>query len=136
MKTTVNRYDFARAFEQMGRKDNFSHAAPFGYVPSDFCRTLERSLADANERHMFAVLCIGHWDLHYHSLLSAVRSLLVTRRKLTDAQSAVLTSVLDELAEKAQSKPPVWPVSDKGQHALLSSASDKSDNKGGAKNIL
>ncbi len=67
---------------------------------------------EAVDKYMEAILCIAQWDLHHHSLLSAVRSLLVTRRKLTDAQSAVLTNMLDELAEKAQRTPPAWPKKD------------------------
>lgn len=74
------------------------------YFPSPSDQEKERDL------HLKVVLCIAHWDLHYHGLLSEVRALLVTRRKLSDAQSAVLTTNLDRLAERAESPPPAWPT--------------------------
>jgi hypothetical protein len=56
-----------------------------------------------------ALASLAHFDLALTALQTAVESVLRTRRNLTDAQTAVLTSELDRLGEVWSRAKPAWP---------------------------
>ncbi len=55
MKTTVNSYDFVRAFEQAGRKDQFSRAALFALF--EYLEELEAGSGEEMELDVVAICC-------------------------------------------------------------------------------
>ncbi len=58
-----------------------------------------------------AYLSLASFDLTLSSLRGKIESLLRSRRKLSSAQSAVLTNLLDDLTEEAAKPAPKWPTS-------------------------
>ncbi len=57
-----------------------------------------------------AYLTIAQFDLDLHALRTKAQSVLFSRRKLSDAQSAVLTNLLDDLADVTSKSAPKWPI--------------------------
>lgn len=72
--------------------------------------TLRRERDELKDRLVEAALSLGHFDLGYYSLQSKALSLVRTGRPFSGSQSAVLTSVLEELKTAAEAKSPEWPA--------------------------
>jgi len=70
MKTTVNAYDFARAFETAGRTDQFSYVAKKALF--DYLEYIEKSDGEEMELDVVALCC--DWA-EYKTALDAVKEM-------------------------------------------------------------
>lgn len=58
-----------------------------------------------------AALSLVSFDMALYNLRRAAKAVLSSRRKLSGAQSAVLTNLLDDLEQEVQKPAPKWPIS-------------------------